>query len=323
MKITCTIALLLLMLAIPVLGQQPAQYTLYQLNKYAFNPAYAGLDNSLSMTGVYRTQWVGLAGAPVSQHFNAHMPLYIIGGGAGISIENESIGSWRQTAFNASYTRQLQFGKDAVLSIGATGGMVQRQLDGSKLRTPSTEIDDQGNVVSHNDNLPLGTGIGAAPTAHFGVFYQREKLELGVSAMNLLGNQLKIDGAEFQQARTYFLYMGYKLDLGSSVEILPSLLLKSDVQQTQIDFSLTTRFNENIFAGGSLRGYNKNSFDAVALMAGFKLSEKISIGYAYDIGLSALSTVNSGSHELMLNYNLGTPIGKGRPPAVIYNPRSL
>jgi len=63
--------------------------------------------------------------------------------------------------------------------------------------------------------------------------------------------------------------------------------------------------------------------DAVALMAGFKLNEKLSVGYAYDIGLSALNSVSSGSHELLLNYNLGAPIGKGRPPAVIYNPRSL
>jgi hypothetical protein len=75
MKIIFTFTLLLLLLAVPMLGQQAAQYSLYRLNKYAFNPAYAGLDNSLSMTGVYRTQWVSLPGAPVSQHFNAHMPL--------------------------------------------------------------------------------------------------------------------------------------------------------------------------------------------------------------------------------------------------------
>jgi type IX secretion system PorP/SprF family membrane protein len=322
MKITFTLSLLLL-LAAPMLAQQPAQYSLYRLNKYAFNPAYAGLDNSLSITGVYRTQWVGLPGAPVSQHFNAHMPLYIIGGGVGIAVENETIGSWRQSAFSASYARQMFLGKDALLSIGLTAGLVQRQLDGSKVRTPSTEIDDQGNVITHNENLSVGTEGGTSPTAHLGAFYQRESLEIGISAVNLLGNKLNLPGASFQQERTYFLYLGYQLELSKNIIVNPSILLKSDVHQTQMDFSLTTKFNDNIFAGGSLRGYHANSIDAVVLMGGFKLSEKISIGYAYDLGLSKLKTVNSGSHELLLNYNLGKPIGKGRPPVIIYNPRSL
>jgi hypothetical protein len=83
------------------------------------------------------------------------------------------------------------------------------------------------------------------------------------------------------------------------------------------------RYNENIFTGASLRGYNNQTLDAVALVAGFKLSEKITLGYSYDITLSNLNTVSNGSHEILVNYNLGKPIGKGRPPAIIYNPRSL
>ncbi len=323
MKITFTLSFFLLLVA-PIFAQQPAQYSLYRLNKYAFNPGYAGLDNSLSVTGVYRTQWVGLLGSPVSQQFNAHMPLYIIGGGVGIGIENETIGSFRQTAFNASYARQMVLGKDALLSIGLTAGMVQRQLDGSKVRTPSTELDDQGNVIVHNDDLPAAvTEGGTGPTAHIGAFYQNEKMEVGISAINLLGNKLNLSGIDFQQARTYFLYIGYQLELNKTISVIPTILLKTDAHQTQLDFSLTAKFNENIFVGGTLRGYNSNSIDAVALMGGFKLSEKISIGYAYDLGISSLKTVNAGSHELLLTYNLGTPIGKGRLPAIIYNPRSL
>ncbi|MCC6724020.1 MAG: type IX secretion system membrane protein PorP/SprF [Saprospiraceae bacterium] len=322
MKITFTFSLLLI-LALPLLGQQPTQYSLYKENKFAFNPAYAGFDNSLSITGVYRTQWVGLSGAPVTQQFNAHMPLYILGGGVGASIENETIGSSRQTAFSASYARHLLVGKESVFSIGLSAGLVQRQLDGSKIRTPGTTIDDQGNVISHDENLPLGTEGGIGPTANVGAFYQNNNFQIGLSAVNLLGNKLNMSGNDFQQERTYFLYLGYQLDFSKNLSVVPTILLKSDVNQTQMDFSLTTRFNENIFVGGSLRGYHANSIDAVVLMGGFKLSDKISIGYAYDLGLSSLKTVNSGSHEIMLSYNLGIPIGNGKPPAIIYNPRSL
>ncbi|MCF8247413.1 MAG: PorP/SprF family type IX secretion system membrane protein [Saprospiraceae bacterium] len=323
MKIRLTTCFVLVLAAQILLAQQPAQYSLYRANKYAFNPGYAGLDNSLSLTGVYRSQWAGLPGNPVTQNFNAHMPLYIVGGAAGVAVENETLGSWRQTSFSATYAKQFFMGKTGLLSLGLSGGWVQRQLDGSKVRTPSTEIDDLGNI-NHNDNY-LGSSLegGAGYTAHLGAFYQDEKFEAGVAAVNLLGNTLNLSKLEFEQERTYFLYIGYQIDLNNKLSASPSFLLKTDVHQTQIDFSVTAQYNENIFVGASLRGYNPNSLDAVVLMGGFKLNEKISVAYAYDLGLSNLKTISTGSHEVLVNYNLGKPIGKGRPPAIIYNPRSL
>lgn len=323
MKIKFTIAMLFLFSVLALRAQQPVQYSMYGLNKLAFNPGYTGLENSLSITGAYRTQWVGLPGSPTSQSFNAHMPFYALGGGVGVAAENETIGSWRQTSFAANYAYHVPVGKASLFSLGISLGMVQRQLDGSKVRTPSTEVDDLGNI-DHNDSyLPVGLENGSGPTAQFGLYYQGEKLEVGFSAVNLLGNQVAISNVDFTQARTYFLVLGYQLDVGKKISAFPSLLLKSDVYQTQMDFSLTAKYNENIFVGTSLRGYGQNSLDAVVLMGGFKLNDKISIGYAYDFGLSKLRNANTGSHEVVVNYNLGLQIGKGRPPAIIYNPRSL
>lgn len=305
-------------------AQQPAQYSLYMLNKFAFNPAYAGMDNSLSITGIYRKQWVGLKGSPETQNVNVHMPLYLAGGGIGFGIENETIGSWKQTSFSIAYDYQMQLGKSGILSLGLSAGLVQRQLDGSKVRTPSTVFDDDKNPENHFDQL-LTTGIenGSGPTFSTGVYYQGKKLEAGLSAINLLENELDLSTLKFDQKRTYFFFIGYRLDLGSSLTLHPSIVTKSDVHQTQVDFSVLARYNENIFVGGSFRGYNSESIDAVVLMGGIKLSEKITAGLAYDIGLSDLKTVNDGSYEIFLNYNLGKPIGKGKPPIIIYNPRSL
>ena len=61
----------------------------------------------------------------------------------------------------------------------------------------------------------------------------------------------------------------------------------------------------------------------LAVIGGFKLSENISFVYAYDLSLSKLKNFNNGSHEVMIRYNLNKPIGKGVPPPIIYNPRSL
>ena len=58
-----------------VQGQQDAQYTQYMFNTLSVNPAYAGSRGQLSISGLYRSQWVGLDGAPTTQTFNVHSPI--------------------------------------------------------------------------------------------------------------------------------------------------------------------------------------------------------------------------------------------------------
>ncbi len=315
---------LLTFFAMTCMAQQAAQYSMYMWNKHAFNPAYAGMDNSLSITGVYRSQWVNLPGSPVTQAVNAHMPLYIARGGAGISFESESLGSWKQQVASLSYDFQIEVGNSGILSLGLAAGLLVREIDGSKIRTPEGQYSDNEPFTHNDPSIPfLSVEKGTGPTAHVGIFYQSEKLEVGLSAVNLLENEVSLTSVTFMPERTYYLYSGYRLDLGRKLQLTPSLLVKSDVYQTQMDFSLVVRYNENIFAGATFRGYDSKSRDALSLIGGIKLNEKITVGYAYDLTLSGLSKVNNGTHELLINYNLGKPIGQGNPPIIIYNPRSL
>jgi hypothetical protein len=59
------------------------------------------------------------------------------------------------------------------------------------------------------------------------------------------------------------------------------------------------------------------------MMAGMKVTQNVTIAYAYDLPISGLSATNLGSHEIMLNYNLNKVFGAGVPPKIIYNPRFL
>jgi type IX secretion system PorP/SprF family membrane protein len=315
--------ILVLFLLRDSVAQQPAQYSLYMLNRYVYNPAYAGLQNTLIASVAYRNQWPGFPGNPVSQVVNAHMPLYIAGGGVGMTLENESIGSWKQTSGLLTFNIQKEV-LNGVFSAGVSAGLLQKQIDGSKVRTPGTIFDDLGNPVNHQDAL-LTTSVesGLGPFFHTGFYYMGEKLEVGVSALNLLENQIDMGPIKFRPRRTFTLMGNYRFDVGKKITAQPSLLVKSDISQTQMEFSLLTTFNENIFAGASFRGYHSESLDAVAFLTGFRLNEKLMLFYAYDLTLSNLNQVSSGSHELLLVYNLGKAIGKGIPPKIIYNTRSL
>ena len=56
-------------------AQQDAQYTQYMYNTLSVNPAYAGSRGQLSFAGLYRSQWVGLDGAPETFTLNLHSPI--------------------------------------------------------------------------------------------------------------------------------------------------------------------------------------------------------------------------------------------------------
>jgi type IX secretion system PorP/SprF family membrane protein len=303
-------------------AQQPAQYSLYMLNPYSINPAAAGLEKTLIATGGYRTQWVGIEGNPITQFLNVAVPLSIIGSGIGISLHNESIGARNGLTFKASYNYILKMG-DNQLSFGVAGGLVQGALDGSKLRTPDGDY-NQG-VIDHKDKTLAAVSVnGSVPTFDAGVYFKSEKFEGGVSMSNLTEPSLQLTGVNVINVnlkRNYFAVAMAHFDLLNKITIHPSVLIKSDAVQTQMDFSTIFRYDDNIFLGASFRGYNKNSQDAITFLGGFKLNPKLSLAYSYDFTLSSLKTINDGTHEIVLQYNIGKEFGRGKLPPIIYNPR--
>lgn len=306
-----------------ITAQQVSQYSLYALNPYAHNPAYAGLENTLVATGVYRQQWSGLQGAPATQHVNAHLPIYAISSGVGLRVENDVIGAHNTVQAALSYSYQINVSREALISFGLTGGWLQYTLDGNKLRAPEGTYAEPS--FSHNETvLPLGKVQAGAPIFEAGAYLQTKKWELGISAQPVFATALKEKGNGgfgLQPVQHYFLYSSYAVPLGESLTLKPSLLVKSDFRETQIEVSAMARWRENTFAGASMRGFGNSAKDAAVLFVGFKLNEKTTLAYAFDIPLSSLSVAHRGSHELLLRYSLNKPIGVGKLPPVIYNPR--
>jgi type IX secretion system PorP/SprF family membrane protein len=296
---------------------------LYALNPYAFNPAYAGLENTLVATGVYRQQWSGLLGAPSTQHVNAHLPIYAISSGVGMRVENDVVGAHNSTQVALSYSYQLEISRQVLLSAGLSAGWMQYTLDGGKLRAPQGTYAEPS--FSHNESvLPMGKVRAGAPLFEAGVFLQAKKWEAGVSAQPVFASKIKAtdEGAfRLQPVQHYILYGAYAWKPGENLTIKPSILVKSDLSETQMEVSAMARWRENTFAGASYRGFGAASRDAAVLFVGFKMNEKTILAYAFDVPLSALSAANRGSHELLLRYSLNKPIGVGKLPPVIYNPR--
>ena len=165
-------SLFLLFFFLSLKAQQPAHYSLYMFNRMHWNPAYAGLDHSLSFTGIFRKQWVDLNGSPTTQNINVHMPLYMTSGGIGLNLENDAFGAERIMTATLAYNYQAYLGS-GILSFGVAGGMVQRTLDGSLLRTPDGIYTPDVPDIDHQDDiLPLASESAMTTTFQARIYYQ-------------------------------------------------------------------------------------------------------------------------------------------------------
>lgn len=303
-------------------GQQSPQYSLFGWNKMNWNPAFAGLDHSLSVTGHVRSQWQGISDNPETQQINAHFPVYFLSSGFGLLLENDATGPFSNLRIGLNYSYQLDLG-NGILSLGLALEQVQRDLDGTRILTPDGSYQD-GLPLDHADGtLPLSRVSGSTINFSTGVYYYTEKFEAGFSIRNLTEPSIDLETTAILLNRHYFAFASYDYYLGSAFMLQPAVQLSLVNGNLQTNAGVSIHYNDNIFAGASLRGYSSSTNDAIAIMAGVKLSENLRLAYAYDAGISGLTNAHSGSHEILINFNLNKQIFGGRLPKIIYNPRSL
>lgn len=313
--------LFLMSFSIIGLSQQSRLSSLFMYNKYDYIPAYAGLEGSLYITGNYRSQWQNLASNPVSQQVNAHVPLYFLSGAGGIKVQNHTQGAQRLSTMDVSYNYVLQ-GSWGLLSAGAKAGLFQYRLDGSELRTPDGNYID-GNL-EHNDprlQEDINTSIGAA--YGLSVYFINNYFEGGLSIEQLPSYSTRLGDGSYEKSALLRFIGEVPIRLLNGYELRPSVMIQSDLVQTQMDLAATVSYSGNIFGGLGVRGYSSRSLDAVMCILGWRFDKQYSLAYCFDIGVSALRSVHQGTHEIQLNYDLNKKIGGGLPPKIIYNPRYM
>ena len=114
-------------------GQQDPQYTQYMYNTMSVNPAYAGQREVLSITGLHRSQWIGIDGAPQTQTLGIHSPLRNERIGLGLNVIHDALGPASETYVNANFAYTIPLdGLDKKLTFGITGGFHLLDTDWSK-----------------------------------------------------------------------------------------------------------------------------------------------------------------------------------------------
>ena len=284
-----------------VFAQQDAQYTQYMFNTLSVNPAYAGSRGQLSFAGLYRSQWVGLDGAPETFTLNLHSPIRNSRLGYGVSIVNDNIGDGvvQETYLDAVLSYTIDVAQNAKLSFGLKGGGNFLSLDFQGLRNFDEEVVQQDNI----DNQ-------FTPNFGLGVYYHTDKFYAGLSAPNILETEFfdnsatdanSINFLATERINFYFI-TGYVFDLNGNLKFKPALLTKAvGGAPLQVDISANFLFNEQFSFGAAYR------WDAaVSALAGFQVTEQIMLGLAYDRETTELggTRFNDGSFEIFLRLEL-------------------
>lgn len=292
----------------------------YSDNIYHYNPAFAGMDYSLSLTAWHKSRWATLPSAPTSQGINAHFPAYGIHGAIGAELFSESVGIESNIKLGLSYNYVLQ-NSLGIFSIGLRGNFYQKKINGGEIRTPDGFYDD--GLIIHNDDILFEDARNfTAWDLGLGLYHVHDFFEWGISISNLLRNHHKNENLEiYPLDMDLSFFITTYFDLTSQWEVSPHIMLNSDMVQLQPSVGVTFLYNDRYSAGVAVRGYNTSTFDDLIIKAGLRWNERVTIGYAYGIGMNQLAEVHQGTHEILLKYNMNKRIGKLIREKIIYNPR--
>lgn len=284
---------ILLLSTVSTEAQYGPTFTQYQFNEVFINPGYTGSQDALAVNACYRNQWVGVTGAPITETFAAHAPLFHKTLGVGITAYNEHAGVLKTTAgfLNLSYRIVM---KKSTLSLGLSGGIQNFREDFTKVKT------GQDNLTDYQF---LNSPHVVSPNFGFGIYYYTSKLFAGISVPRMMETSLSDDKSKIvnrinQQSLSYYTAVGYVFDRNENAVWKPYIMTKLiQGAPIQSDFSLTVLLKKVFWLGASYR-----TDKTLSGIVGFQFNPQFKLTYSYDYTFSALQKYNSGSHEVQLSY---------------------
>lgn len=294
------IILVLCCLALLSKAQQRPQYSLYFQNNYVLNPAITGIEDFTDVKLSYRKQWLGINGAPVTSYISAQGPLGdALKGHAGIGglIVDDNTGPDSRISADASFAYHIPISNTIRMALGVSAGITQYTLNTSALTFTSTGETDPA-IGRNRPTQDL-------PDLSLGIWLYSSQFYLGGSLDQIIPSQLNFGSGNANPNESLrmhgFITGGIRLPITEELNLVPSVLVKF-VSPAPISYDINAKllFKDYVWLGGSYR-----RTDGFTIAAGINVNSVLNISYAYDYTTSALQTVSSGSHEIILGFQLG------------------
>jgi type IX secretion system PorP/SprF family membrane protein len=216
----------------------------------------------------------------------------------GLSFFNDNVGNvLSENKLSIDYAYILNLDSYNKLSLGLKGGfnMLNLNFDNFKLESGDQYSDD---LFAVNQSR-LYPNIGA------GFFYYSKEKYLGFSIPNFVKSSYikKTDNIYSKSSDEIHMYLtgGYVFEFDrQNIKLKPSFMAKATAgSKIALDIAMNAQFNENFELGLSHRINN-----SVSALANVYVTDNLRIGYSYDYTVNNLTKFNSGSHELVLLYDI-------------------
>ena len=308
-------------------AQQLPQYSQYMHNLFLVNPAAAGMDEYLNVTGGYRQQWSGFDGAPESYYLSGHsylgqgeqpsLPFYSvpisrpelysetedgrkIRHGVGAILAQDDYGAFKRTSISAAYAVHVPVGKRNFISLGANLGWFGLDFNQDLILLEDPDDNTYNDFIANGSNSDL-------LDLNLGAMFYGERFHIGYGVYQLLQNQVELgnesspaDLADSRLQAHHFITGAYRIPVGESFEIEPSTLVKlMTPSPLTFDFNVKGIYRDAVWLGFSYRYEN-----AMVALAGAEINDTFRIGYSYDLTTSELADYENGTHEIVLGVNL-------------------
>lgn len=268
-------------------SQQDPQYTQYMYNMNVVNPAYAGSKETFSITALFRDQYTGIDGGPRTFTLSGHSPVGN-GLGLGFSAINDEIGPVEETNAYADVSYTIDFNNNHHLAFGVKAGATFQDVGLIDL-----DLQDFDDIAFSQNVSETFFNVGA------GFFYYTDNWYVSLSVPNFLSaTYLDVNGREFgTEEQHFFASAGYVFQLNENIKFKPSVFVKSEFNSlVSTDINANFLFFDQFEIGASYR-----TEDSVSGLVGFRPTEWIQVGFAYD---SSVSDINEPSYEAFVTFNI-------------------
>lgn len=272
-------------------AQQEPMYTQFIDNLLVLNPGFAGSIESGRLIISSRNQWVSVPNAPITRSIT-YNELINDKVGIGCSILYSKIGPQKQTGVFFDYSYFLRVNRNYRIGLGLKAGL-------SFYRASLTDL-----VTIEPDPIySRDIYKNALPNLGVGFFLFSDDSYVGLSVPKLIENSITREGYTTNYVNKQEIH-AYAV-AGKDFNFNPDFQMKVDGMikyvnnaPLSLQISMLAGFRERFWVGGMAR-----IGDSFGIIAQFKPTEKLTIGYSYDITTSELSIFSNGTHEIMLGYD--------------------
>ena len=275
-------------------AQQDPQFSQYMFNPLAINPAYAGSRGVMNGALVIRNQWTGFDGAPKTETISLNTPTKRGRVGIGLEILADQLGPKKSTGAFLDYAYRIPLGKGK-LAFGLGAGIMNYKVDWAKV-----DYKDQADGYAQ-----LGSTSITKPDFKFGMYFNNKNFYTGFSFTHLNQEEYTtvVDSLTFKAKMTRhgFFTIGRAFKLGENFIFSPSVLIRGvgGLRTNNADLNLNFRIKEVLWFGVSVR-----TEKSIVALIQYNITKQLKIGYSYDMTTSRLKTYQSGTHEIVIGFDL-------------------